>query len=211
MTPLITGIGLVTPLGNSLAQTWQALLAGQYIRDHARSRLHAESPDRVDRLATAAAKEACADARWIERWAGARTALVVGTSKGAVESWMTPPPASSDNPIGACAAFGLAATAARLRKAFPSMEGPTLTLSAACASGLHALIRASMLITSGEADRVLVIAAEASVHPLFLASFHVSKLPWVMVAAAVLTVLVVLGTAKSMARHGPRRLVVVIA
>ena len=46
-----------------------------------------------------------------------------------------------------------------------------MTLSAACASGLHALIRATLMIRSGEARRVLVVAAEASVHPLFVGSF----------------------------------------
>jgi 3-oxoacyl-[acyl-carrier-protein] synthase II len=44
-------------------------------------------------------------------------------------------------------------------------------VSAACASGLLALGRAVMMIRAGEARRVLVVAAEASVHPLFLGSF----------------------------------------
>jgi 3-oxoacyl-(acyl-carrier-protein) synthase len=49
--------------------------------------------------------------------------------------------------------------------------GMRLTYSGACASGLIALIRAAMMIEAGEAERVLVVAAEASVHPLFLATF----------------------------------------
>jgi 3-oxoacyl-[acyl-carrier-protein] synthase II len=66
----------------------------------------------------------------------------------------------------------LAEIAARLRATFPLLDGAALTVSAACASGLHALIRGAMMIHGGEADRVLVVAAEASVHPLFLASFN---------------------------------------
>jgi 3-oxoacyl-[acyl-carrier-protein] synthase II len=50
--------------------------------------------------------------------------------------------------------------------------GPRLTLSAACASGLHALIRAAMSLAGGESQRALVVAVEAAVHPLFLASFQ---------------------------------------
>ena len=50
--------------------------------------------------------------------------------------------------------------------------GPRLTISAACASGLNALIRATLLIRSREARRVMVVAAESSFHPLFLASFR---------------------------------------
>jgi 3-oxoacyl-[acyl-carrier-protein] synthase II len=47
-----------------------------------------------------------------------------------------------------------------------------LTISAACASGLLALIRGALMIKSGEAKRVLVIAAEASVHEMFISSFR---------------------------------------
>jgi 3-oxoacyl-[acyl-carrier-protein] synthase II len=46
-----------------------------------------------------------------------------------------------------------------------------LTVSAACSSGLHALIRATMLLQGGQARRAIVIAVESSVHPLFIASF----------------------------------------
>jgi 3-oxoacyl-(acyl-carrier-protein) synthase len=49
--------------------------------------------------------------------------------------------------------------------------GPRLTISAACSSGLHALIRATMMLRSGQVDRALVVGAEASVHPLFIGSF----------------------------------------
>ena len=50
-------------------------------------------------------------------------------------------------------------------------RGPRLTTSAACASGLHALIRAAMLLKSGDADRVLVVASESSLHEAFIQSF----------------------------------------
>lgn len=51
-------------------------------------------------------------------------------------------------------------------------RGPVLTVSAACASGLHALIRGAMMVRSGEVRQALVVATEASVHPLFLGSFQ---------------------------------------
>ena len=62
--------------------------------------------------------------------------------------------------------FGLAGIAADLNLTC----GPRLTISTACASGLHALIRGAMLLGEG-VDRVLVVAAESSLHPLFLGSF----------------------------------------
>lgn len=162
-TPVITGIGLVTALGTTAAQTWDALLAGRFIEDHAKAPL--EFPGklpRVSSLAIRAAREATAGIDL----SGA--AIVVGTSKGPVESWLQPPAQLSD--VERSVRLGLATIAADVA-ADLQVHGPCLTLSAACASGLHALIRGAMLIRSGEARRVLVVAAEASVHPLFLASF----------------------------------------
>lgn len=175
--PVITGLGLITPLGAGADATWSALMAGRFILDHARAAGLPAGPGRIFDLASAAAREAVAQARWKERPAAAGgTALVVGTSKGPVETWLAALPSTSDNPAGhpgsAAAGYGLASLAQAVRHALPLLDGPNLTLSAACASGLHALIRGAMMIGRGEADRVLVLAAEASVHPLFLASFR---------------------------------------
>jgi 3-oxoacyl-[acyl-carrier-protein] synthase II len=178
--PTITGLGLITPLGNGVRQTWRALMEGKFIRDHARcstgfqhvaGEARAGSPwyemPRVVRLAHAAALEAIQQAQWsAQTLSDPSTALLIGTSKGPIESWL-------GGAFGAHRddAFGLAELGTTLAPTLHFGAGPILTYSAACASGLHALIQAALLLKSGGAKRALVVAAEASVHPLFIGSF----------------------------------------
>lgn len=165
---VITGLGLFTPLGRTTHDTWRALLDGKSIHDHAPLESSLKSLPRISGLAIEAAREAISQSHWTDHPIP-ETALVVGTSKGPIETWI-----KSDNLQIAVGGwnFGLAQLAADISKNIPEIDGPSLTLSAACASGLHALIRAALMIQSGQAARVLVVAAEASVHPLFLASFR---------------------------------------
>lgn len=164
----IAGMGLVTPLGATVSQTWQSILLGRFITDHARAagEFDAFSP-RVIQMARQAADQAMAEAKWA---AADDHATVVGTSKGSIESWISARSRQRPEVPGLAGGFdpaGLGDIAAHLARGL----GAKLTISAACASGLIALIRGAMLIRSGEARRVLVVAVEASVHPLFLGSF----------------------------------------
>lgn len=162
----ITGLGLLTPLGETARQTWDALLTGRFITDHTRAagEYDLTSP-RALQMARRVADHALAQAGWHPD--NDDFATVVGTSKGSVVSWLAPDAAGeSDPPSHHPHTTGLADIATALQP-----RGPKLTVSAACASGLLALIRGAMMIESGEARHVLVVAAEASVHPLFLGSF----------------------------------------
>lgn len=171
----ITGVGLVTCLGRTADHTWDALLGGRHLTDHTRvERAGSPGLSRVAALAVEAATEAVAQAGWKP---GTDAAIVACTSKGPVEDWMRFP--TSDNVGGGVAphltidGFGMSNIAAAVARACRlATEPPRLTLSAACAGGLQALGRATLLIRSGEAKRVLVVAAEASVHELFLAGFR---------------------------------------
>jgi 3-oxoacyl-(acyl-carrier-protein) synthase len=92
MLPLIVGVGLQTPLGISLDATWRALTEGRFITDHARVPVNAApAGSRIAALACAATRESIADAGIdIDSLQGSDTALVVGTSKGPIEEWLTP-------------------------------------------------------------------------------------------------------------------------
>ena len=162
--PVITGTGLQTPLGAGVQATWSALLDGRFVSDHARalSPNAAAGTPRVHHIALLAAQEALLDAGIApDRLHGTEFPIVVGTSKGAIDEWLD---------RGSASMCGLADAADFVADAL-GVSGTRLTLSAACASGLHALWRAVQLIRSGEAERVLVVAAESSLHPLFIANF----------------------------------------
>ena len=143
----------LTPFGAD-AETWEGLLSGRFISGHAACAT-VTGASRAKRLAVDAARPAVAGG------IAADAAVVVGTSKGSVEDWLGVRPTPS----------GLADIAEQVATAF-ELRGARLTVSAACASGLLALVRAAMMIRAGEARQVLVVAAEASVHPLFLGSFQ---------------------------------------
>jgi len=161
---LITGLALATALGANAQATWQNLLSGSVLRGVGRVPVVGDaSLPRVSQLAVHVARDALADAGWSkEAPASDRTALVIGTSKGPIEAWLAGQ---------ATSAFGLAAVAEDVAAAIGHTAGPRLTSSAACASGLHALIRAKELLDSGRCDRALIVAAESSIGPLFQATF----------------------------------------
>ncbi|MFT3787285.1 MAG: beta-ketoacyl synthase N-terminal-like domain-containing protein [Tepidisphaeraceae bacterium] len=155
--PIITRIGLASPLALGADATWRAILAGGVTRDLGRVPVGPDtSRSRVEQLAFLALDEAHPEP--IEQG----TALVVGTSKGNVEAWME---GTSAHPIGL---HDLANAIARERR----IDGPRFTLSAACASGLHAIGRAVMMLERGEARRAIVIGAESSLGVMFTSTFR---------------------------------------
>jgi len=155
---IISGYGLVTPLGQNADSTFDALMCARFITDHHRA---AGGADRGVQMARAAGEEAIGRAGW-NRDDRSEAGLIVATSKGTLESLITPHhEAIANSPFIAAGGWD------RL-----GLGGPRLVFSAACASGLHALIRGALMIAAGEARRVLVVGYEASVHPLFVGSFN---------------------------------------
>lgn len=171
MTPAplaITACRLLTPLDRPQNSTWQSIRANQKITQTVSVADHLldadETLDRSIRLALAVTKnlpDLAADS------------LFCGTSKGPVTTMLN----VLHNPHAITLAqarhveLGVGAMASVLRERL-KIAGPAHTSVAACSSGLHALHRAASAIRRGECGRALVVAADASLHPLFEASFQ---------------------------------------
>ena len=183
MPAVITSVGAVTGHGIGCAKLFSALLRGDTaIRSVSRfpvdglcSTLAAEAPadeeleaassglhqgpseDRATRLLLAAAAEAL-EGRELEP--SPRRGVIVGTTKGAFERLGRR--TGSDDLLGAPARALARAAHAR---------GPTLGISAACASGAAALGEALALIEDGVCDEILVGGTEA-LHAFVYRGFH---------------------------------------
>jgi 3-oxoacyl-[acyl-carrier-protein] synthase II len=147
-----------------VTETWDALLRGQCVDDNARLTCAGER-NRARGLARVVSSRLHIDPN---------AALIVGTSKGSIDEWFPGAPraaSTSDEPTTGLSTSALGDIAVALA-ADRRTRGPVLTLSAACASGLHALVRAAMMIRAREVRQALVVATEASVHPLFIGSFR---------------------------------------
>ena len=74
----IAGYGLVTPLGVSATQTWDAILAGRVIETHGHVPLESrEATPRICTLATHAAREAIASSTWTANEANAESTAII--------------------------------------------------------------------------------------------------------------------------------------
>ncbi len=194
---VITGLGAVTPVGDDVASTWAALLAGtsgvglltderyadlpvrlaaQVITDPADrlDRVEARTLDRGQRLALLAAREAWADAGAPDV-APERIAVVIGSGIGGavtlLDQWdvLREHGARRVSPyvVPMLMPNGPAATVALELSARAQVRAPV----SACASGADAIALALDLLRAGLADVVVAGGAEACIHPLPLAGF----------------------------------------
>jgi len=192
----VTGVGAVTPLGGGFEESWKALLearsgvaplsdeafrdlpvriAGR-VRGPAEGALPAglrrERYDRFVRLALAAAREALSGAGLLPTAPPSDTAVIIGSGRGGLEALgradrlpgrraFPPRLMSGSTPYMAAGAVAMAY----------GLSGPSLGVSTACASGMHALGEGLRWIRHGVADRVLAGGAEAPVCRLALGGY----------------------------------------
>ncbi|WP_035795001.1 beta-ketoacyl-[acyl-carrier-protein] synthase family protein [Kitasatospora mediocidica] len=198
---VVTGIGLVTPLGRKPAEVFEALTAGHSgivavpeghsahgwlpaagIAPHIEGREVLPPPETrcVDRfvlLAMAAADDALADAGLVvgRDVDARRTAVVLATGGGGLETFEQQSHRRLERGRPGVSPYllpGMLSNMATARVAIKhGIRGYSTTIVTACAAGAQAVAEGLRLIRAGDADVVVCGGTESSLHPTIAASF----------------------------------------
>ncbi|MFF3956090.1 beta-ketoacyl-[acyl-carrier-protein] synthase family protein [Streptomyces sp. NPDC001890] len=194
----VTGLGMITPVGNDTESTWRGVCAGA---SPARTVAQLEGcaidfacmVDGIDldaaiggrasfrmgkyvKLAVLAAREAVADAGLDPaRWEGSRVAVVVGTSSGGSASLTEQAVVLDRLGAGATSPSGILLTIPNMPAAEIAIQlratGPSMAPCTACSSGATALSVARDLLVTGQCDIAIAGATESIVYPAAMAAF----------------------------------------
>ena len=195
---VITGVGTVTPIGNDVATTWDAALAGESgideisafdteglpvgiageVKNLETAGLTAPKELRkLDRnvvFALAAAKEALADAG-TNGFSPDRVGIVLGSAIGGFTELMRQADIlrerGPDRVSPTFLANVLVDSASGQLAIELGLRGPNYAVVSACATGSHTIGEGAELIRHGHADAMLAGGTEACIHPLILAGF----------------------------------------
>lgn len=199
---VITGMGTLNPLGNSVADTWAAVRAGRsgigpithfdasayktQIAGEVKAfdaaalfgRKEARRMDRVTQLGLAAAQEALADSALVVTETNSpRIGVIVGSGMGLMQPIIENNAIFNERGPYRVSPFFvpmmLADTPATIISISHNLRGPNLAVYTACATGNNALGEAAVTIQRGAADVMLAGGAEACILPLTLAGFGV--------------------------------------
>ncbi len=197
---VITGLGLVTPLGNDLATNWEKLLAGHSgigliarfdatqlpvrIAGEVRNfdpalyieRRDIKKMDAFTQYAMATTQMALDDARFkIEESTAERVGVLVGVGMGGIASLEEGHQLFLEGGARKLSPFMLPRLIANMAPGQIAIrfgaKGVNYVVTSACASGGHAIGEACRLIRFGFQDAMLAGGAEATVTPLSIAGF----------------------------------------
>ena len=197
---VVTGLGAVTPLGNTLVQYWEGLLGGRSgigpitLFDASRhdsqiagevkgfdpheymDRKEAKRMDRFAQFAVAASKQAIADAQFvIDDLNAEKVGIIIGTGVGGIKVLEDQQEIYLTRGPSRCSPFMIpmmiANMAAGLTAIHTGAKGPNSCTVTACAAGSHAIGDAFRLIQRGYAQTMICGGTEAAVTPLSVAGF----------------------------------------
>jgi 3-oxoacyl-[acyl-carrier-protein] synthase II len=197
----VTGMGLVTPVGNDLPSSWSAILAGRSGTglisqfDHSSFKTHiaaevknfdptlyvdkkeARRMDRFLHFAAAAAQEAVADARLdMAYFTPRRVGVVVGSGIGGVHILLEQHDIMHERGPRRVSPFtvpGLMLNSAAAHiSIMTGARGPNFAIVTACATGTHTIGEAAEIIRRGSADAMICGGSEAAIVPMAMAGFE---------------------------------------
>ncbi len=201
---VITGLGVISPLGNDLKTTWTALVEGQsgvreiscFDASASSCRIAAEvknfNPetvvekkalkryDRFSLLAMGAAQEAWKDSGLgAETYAPARCGVILGVGIGGLPSMESNHEALLNGGPRKISPFLIPAMISNLAPGNIAMDlnlqGVNYVITSACTSGTHAVGEAYRMIKDGLQDAVITGGAESSITPLGIGGFAQMK------------------------------------
>ena len=201
---VVTGIALLTPLGNDLQSSWDGLVAGRsgiglvtsFDASEYECPIAGELKDfdpgefvdakllrRLDRssaLALAATRQAVADACLdVSKEDPGDVGVVLGTGIGGghlmIESQRTMEERGARRVSPFLITQMLPDTATGLVSIELGARGPNMAISAACATGGAATGEAAEIIARGEAEVMITGGFEAPLQPVFYAGFHAMR------------------------------------
>jgi 3-oxoacyl-[acyl-carrier-protein] synthase II len=197
---VVTGLGAVTPVGNTVADTWSNLLAGcsgiatitlfdpspfsvriggevkNFVPEELIPSKELKHMDRSSKFALVAAKEAVADAGLqVDKECAERVGIIFGTAAGGVERLLAQQQIllerGPDRVSPMFLPHFLPDSASGLVAIAIGAEGPNMAVASACATGSHAVGEGFKTIQRDDADVVIAGGTEASMLPVIFAGF----------------------------------------
>ncbi len=197
---VVTGLGAITPIGNTLTDYWQGLVAGKngigpitlfdpsrhacriagevkgFNAEDFMDRKDAKRMDRFAQFGVAASKQAIADAGLVIDDSNAtQVGIIIGTGVGGLKVMEDQQEVYLTRGPDRCSPFMIpmmiANMAAGLTAIHTGAKGPNSCSVTACAAGSNAIGDAFRLIQHGYAQAMICGGAEAAITPLSVAGF----------------------------------------
>jgi len=196
---VVTGIGAVTPIGDTVDATWDAMMHGRggigritrfdpspyesqmagEVKDFDPTkymdRKDARRTDRFAQFAVAAASQALTDGKVDVAKEPERIGVSIATGVGGLETLVEQVLLMEKRGPSRLSPFLVPMLMANAGSAQVSMQfglkGPNLTHVSACASSAHAIGECAAIIDRGQADVMVAGGAEAAVLPLAIGAF----------------------------------------
>ena len=197
---VVTGLGMLSPLAQSVDATWRKVLAGEsgigeithfdssnystrfagqvdnFDPQEYIDKKEAKKMDRFIQLGIAAGKQALADSGLNISAANAhRVGVAIGSGIGGLEQIEQNHTKLLNSGPKRVSPFFVPSTITNMISGFLSimegLKGPNLNVVTACTTGVHNLGIAARTIAYGDADAMLAGGAEASITPLGIAGF----------------------------------------